>query len=56
MKIKPQLTGVIIFMIGTIGYYFSDDKALQTIAGIICAMGLACVLKIMPFTKRNITK
>ncbi|WP_417371299.1 hypothetical protein [Gelidibacter japonicus] len=53
---RNQIIGTGIFSIGIATYFISENQIIGTVSGVVCAIGLAFILRIMPFTKRNITK
>ncbi|MBA6154486.1 hypothetical protein [Gelidibacter maritimus] len=53
---RNQIIGIAIFSVGMAIYFISENQIIGTISGIICAIGLAYMLKIMPFSKRNVNK
>ncbi|MBO3098167.1 hypothetical protein [Gelidibacter pelagius] len=53
---RNQIIGIGIFSIGIAIYFISENQIIGTVSGVVCAIGLAFILRIMPFTKRNITK
>ena len=53
---RNQIIGIGVFSIGVATYFIGENQIVGTVSGIVCAIGLAYVLKIIPFTKRNIKK
>ncbi|HUH27545.1 hypothetical protein [Gelidibacter sp.] len=53
---RNQIIGIGIFSMGMATYFISENQIIGTVSGVLCTIGLAYILKIMPFTKGNITK
>lgn len=53
---KEQRIGIGISAIGSVVYYCVENDVLQTISGILCAIGLSLVLKLIAFKKQNLSK
>tara|TARA_R110002073_G_scaffold128999_5_gene275225 strand:+ start:20454 stop:20612 length:159 start_codon:yes stop_codon:yes gene_type:complete len=50
---KAQIIGIGIGAIGIAAYFLTENNIIHTISGVVCAIGLAYVLKLLPIKKRN---
>ena len=53
--IKSQIIGIAILVLGIISYILLDNNLMQTISGVLCAVGLGYIFKWIPFKKQNST-
>lgn len=53
---KEQWIGIGIIAIGSIVYFLFENDILQTISGVLCAIGLALILKLITFKKQNLSE
>lgn len=53
---RAQIIGITIVLIGFAIYYFTVNTIVNTISGVLCAIGLGLVFKWIPFGKQNLTK
>lgn len=51
---KTQWIGIGIIAIGSIVYYLFEHDILLTISGVLCAFGLALILKLITFKNQNL--
>lgn len=49
-----QLKGISIIVLSIIGYFLLDNNLMQTVAGILCALGVAYVLKWLPLKRKTL--
>ena len=50
---KSRIIGIAIIFFGTISYLLLDNNVMQTISGVLCAVGLGYIFKWIPFKNQN---
>ena len=50
---KSQIKGIAIVLFSIIAYLLVDNNLVQTISGVLCAIGLGYILKWIPFKKQK---
>ena len=53
---KSQIKGIAIVIFSALAYLLLDNNLMQTISGVLCAVGLGYILKLIPFKKQNLTE
>ncbi|WP_286852500.1 hypothetical protein [Xanthomarina sp.] len=53
---KTQIIGIGIIAFEIATYFLTENSMLQTISGVLCAIGLGFVFKWIPFNKQNSTE
>jgi hypothetical protein len=53
---KSQIKGIAIVIFSVLAYLLLDNNLMQTISGVLCAIGLGYILKWIPFKKQNLTE
>lgn len=53
---KNQIIGIAIFLVGIATYFLIENQIIGTVSGVVTAIGLAYMLRIMPFNKQNSDK
>ncbi|MDN3494289.1 hypothetical protein [Winogradskyella bathintestinalis] len=53
---KSQIKGIAVLIFAIIAYLLLDNNFMQTISGILCAVGLGFIFKWIPFKKQNLSE
>lgn len=53
---RRHIVGIGIIIIGVVAYLLFENSIIRTFSGAICAMGLGFILKLLPLSKRDLSK
>jgi hypothetical protein len=53
---KTQIIGIGIGIIGIMAYFFTENGVIHTVSGVLCAISLVFIFKLIPFKSKKISE